>query len=173
MLVPVHVLAESLFHIKVADVVPVCIPVQKAVAAHGIDGEDICAQRDIAVDGAAGAYAQHVEGTVLRLYLAGGEIYICQGVQFSHYNVYVVRAYSCGQDGDPLGIIPSGNGDELPGGVAALNVLKICCGHINPGRVSYHYNVVSQLLRLHMEVERGSVRVNYKFRFRYSHNSVS
>ena len=121
------------------------------------------------MEGAGGADADDIEGAVLFLDLAGGEIDIGQRIQFGHDDVDVVRSDAVGKDGDALAVLPARDGDELAGGVAELDVLQEVGDHVNPAGVADHDDVVGQFFRLEVDMERGAVPVDDQFGFRYSH----
>ena len=89
---PAHVLLESLLHLGHGHFLAVAIPVHHPVEPDRNVRQDIGTQRDIGVKGAGSADAQDLEGPVLRLYFAGGEIHVSQGVQLGHHDVDIVRS---------------------------------------------------------------------------------
>ena len=169
--VPVHVLFEGFLHFRDGDFFAVAVPVHDAVEAHADVCQHVAAQRDVCVQGAGGADAQDVEGAVLRLYLAGFEVHVGQGVQLCHHNVNVVRANPMGQGGDALAIVFAGYGDEFTRGVAELDVCQVFGNHVHAGRIAHHNYVIGQFLRFQVNVEHGAVAVDNKFRFRNSHSA--
>ena len=66
---PVHVLNESLFHVKVAYFVAACIIVEQAIEADALDAGYECADGCFGLYAAAGADADYREGTMFGLFL--------------------------------------------------------------------------------------------------------
>ena len=166
-----HMLLEGLFHLGDGYLLPVAVPVHHPVKAHADVGKHVASQRNIGMQGTGSADPEDIEGAVLRLYLAGFEIHIGQGVQLCHHDVYIVGADSVGQGGDALSLVLAGNGNELTVRIAALDVREMVCQDVYTAGVSHHDHIVCQLFRLHMEVKDGSVSIDDKFRFGYFHVS--
>ena len=103
--------------------------------------------------------------------LPGDEIDVRQGVQLGHHDVDVVGADAMGQDGDTLAVPPSGDGDELAGGMPELDIFQQFGDHVDPAGVAHKDDVVGQFFRLQVNVEHGAVAVDDEFGFRDSHGN--
>ena len=106
---------------------------------------------------------------MLRLYLAGGEIDIGQGVKLGHDDVDIVSTDAGGQKGDPLSVVFAGDGYELAGLMAELLVLKESGSHVHTAGIAEYNDPVCKLFRPQMDMECGTVSVDDQFRLRYSH----
>ena len=97
------------------------------------------------------------------------EIDVGESVQLRHDDVAVVGA-DAGREGcDPFPVVPACDRHKLPVGVAELFVGQEFPDHVPPARVPDKNHCVGDLLRSQVDVERGPVGVDDKFRFRYSH----
>ena len=108
-------LLERLFEIQQGDAVTVVVPVEQAVASHRNVREDESPQRNLRLNGAAGAYTEDIKGLVLRLDLAGFEIHVSQGVKLRHNDVDVVGAYTGRQGGNPFAVVKACSPDKFAG----------------------------------------------------------
>ena len=156
-------LFEGLLHLGDGYLFPVAIPVHHSVKADADVGQHIASQRNIGMESTGSADSEDIEGAVLGLHLAGLEIYIGEGVQLCHHDVYIVRADAVGHRGDALSLVFTGYGDELTVSVAAFDIRQIICQDVYPAGVSHHDHVVCQMFRLHMQVKNGSVSVDNQF----------
>ena len=121
------------------------------------------------MQGAGGADAEDLEGPVLRLDLTGEEVHVRQGVELGHDDIDVVGADTVGEGRQALAVVAAGHRNELTGGMAEFDVAQVFRNHIDTAGVSDHDNGVSQLFRLDMEMEHGTVRVDDQFRLRDTH----
>ncbi len=122
------------------------------------------------MQGARGADAEDVQGPVHGLDLPGGEIDVGQGVQFGHDDIDVVGADAVGQYGDTLAVAFARHGYEFTGGVAEFQLVQQVRDHVHAARVAYKDHIVSQFLRLKVDMERGAVSVDDEFRCRNAHD---
>ena len=111
--VPLHVLAELLFHRDVADHVTPGIIVEQAVKANTFDAGNETARRRKGLQAATGAYSDHRQRTVLVAFLTGGIVDVGQRVKFVDDNVDVVAADAVALAGDSLTFVGSSNGVKL------------------------------------------------------------
>ena len=94
MFVPACMLLESFLYLRHCNLVPVRIPVHKAVAAYRNMGENKRTERDVLLYGTGCANAEDIKTFFLSLRLSCDEIYICQSIQFIHHDVDIVCSYS-------------------------------------------------------------------------------
>ena len=168
--VPMDVLLEGLLEVEQGYLVPAFVPVHQAVAAYGDMREDEGPERDFRLDGAAGAYPQDVESTVLGLDLAGLEIDVGEGVELGHHDVDVVGADARREHREPLSAAAAGHPHELPRGASGLDLVEQGDEHLHAAGIADEYHVVGKLVGTDVDVEYRTVAVDDKFRFRDSHD---
>ena len=90
---------------------------------------------------------------MLRLYLTGLEINICQCVKFRQDNVDIVCSDTGGQHRDALPVIFSCDGNKLSGLVPELLLLEEFTDHIHTAGVAYKNHLVGKFFRFQMNVK--------------------
>ena len=106
---------------------------------------------------------------MLSLGFTGGKIYVGEGVKLRHYYVAVVCSDACREGCDALPVELSRDGHKLPAGMTELLVGEEVANHVDPAWIAYEDDGVGEFLRPEMDVESGTVGVDYELGFWYSH----
>ena len=100
---------------------------------------------------------------MLALLGACGEIDVGQCVELIHHNVDVVASDACGEHGEALALIGSGDGVKLA--IAYLTLLAIEMGghEVYAARVAHEDDLVGQLFGQQVEVEYATIAIDNEF----------
>ena len=139
---PLHMGYECTLKLQVTDLVTSGVEIEQTVKADALDRAEICAQRSVRLQTAAGTYAYYIKCAVFRFLGAGCIIYVGQSVKLVHDDVDVVTTYTGGLYRNAFALIQAGGGAELAVAYGAFHAVKQGGDGVNASGVTYKYDLV-------------------------------
>ena len=112
---------------------------------------------------ATGANAHELKCAMGFVFEASLEIDVGKSIELVHHDVDVVASDACGEHGEALALIGSGDGVKLA--IAYLTLLAIEMGghEVYAARVAHEDDLVGQLFGQQVEVEYATIAIDNEF----------
>lgn len=160
---PAGMVHELPLEVEVAHLVAFRVEIKYAVGAYRLLGYHVIANMKVFEDRAGSAHTHHVEGAVLRLYLAGLEIDVGERVEFRDHNLDVVGTDAVGDTHHILTFIFAANGVKLTRLNVIVDGVEKLRHHGDATRVADKKDIVAELFRTKMDVKCRTVVVYNQF----------